>query len=223
MRVQATTSCCGVFDLIDIFPPAKDKDGKPDFSQHMTQLSNGSYPFVFFAGQVYVYRYAQLAQYIRDNNLGKVHETVPANNPNSKNMIIAYLWEVNWPAMSKFKPVTEKVKDKLVEVGEAIRSMAHPSPSTAPGAVNIAPGYGAPPQGNPLTQVIREMGFAQASMDTLSIPTTDTLSTGVFPGSTSYQDKLRLAREAVRRDHVTNRERRLVSRADRFGPKEVKF
>lgn len=195
MYFEKIPSCCGVVDLVNV-TAGIEKDGTRTFEDviKMVAAANLKYPVVFFAGPTFVPRYAALAKYIRDNNFGKVIETEPHNNPNSGNLIVAYLWEVNWSEVGKFKPgVKTPVKPPTVPAPV----QAVPAPSTAPGAVAPPVAFDALDRLIEVAKVHDEAQYFHRAAASWA----------------SYQTKLARARERVKSGSSNHRERRMVLRA----------
>lgn len=193
MYLAKIFSCCGVVDLVNV-TSGTEKGGVRTFEDviKMVAATTLKYPIIFFAGQTFVPRYAALARYIRENNFGKVTETGPHNNPNSGNIIVAYLWEVNWNEVGKFKPgVQTPVKPPTVPVPV----QAVPAPSTAPGAVT-------PPE----LPAMDGLTFGVIRLPEVAVRSP-------LPPDISYQQKLEQARERVKSGISNHRERRMVLRA----------
>lgn len=193
MYLEKIHSCCGVVDLVNVTAGIEKKDGAQTFEDVIKLVATAKirYPVVFFAGPTFVPRYAALAKYIRDNNLGKVTETMPHNNPNSGNVIIAYLWEVNWAEVGKFKPdVKTPVKPAPTVPVQAVPA----APSTAPEAVTPPVSFDDLAQ---IAQVHDEVQYFNRAAASWA----------------SYQTKLARARERVKAGNSNHRERRMVLRA----------
>lgn len=95
------TYCCGVKELdgISAFRSAKQVMG--EFYNEITNNFNCP-PIILFTG-VSKKGYAQkLKLYIKRNKLGAVVNTKPVKNPNSGNLIEAFLWTVNYKALEKW-------------------------------------------------------------------------------------------------------------------------
>lgn len=120
------TRCCGLRELHGIQFGTFDPAGKEYQWSHPTpeeivwyvkgrmfaEANARDCAFITFsASNEYGHDYRigdKLSAFIAKNRLGTVHKMKPARNPNSGNMLKAYLWRVNREAMKKFKPKEKK-------------------------------------------------------------------------------------------------------------------
>ncbi len=109
----ASTSCCGMKELHNLCTTRWDPKLHQNVTISMEELVTTVYDYYrTYAGFCFVifsdiikYDLKQgirLAEYIREQGLGDVLETAPTRNPNSRNLIHAWLWVIDMKAMKKW-------------------------------------------------------------------------------------------------------------------------
>lgn len=126
----ANTHCCGIQELVDISrlsgPEAVIKETVKLMADRTAEF-RACPAFLMFSGvvgerkRVYeTYLHANrsddyannLAQYIRDNNLGVVSESEPARN-HSGNMLKVFIWAPRWEALKEMWQKADRLRNSL--------------------------------------------------------------------------------------------------------------
>lgn len=113
MWIEYTHDCCGVDELCGIHNSTPETVVGQVFNYYagdnphnLHTIKNQVVPFLFFAVPPDIYNGGEmLYNYIKDHKLGKCYRTGAKRNPNSGNMLRAYLWEISVTGMQNWKKI----------------------------------------------------------------------------------------------------------------------